>query len=114
MLSEIDEHVAHQRSFAFETTLSDRGYAAKILLWRAAGYWVSVYFLSLPNSEVAVARVRLRVSQGGHSIAEPVIRRRFKAGLQNFEHLYKPIVNEWFLYDNQHRQPILLAQGVNP
>jgi predicted ABC-type ATPase len=28
MLSEIDEHVAHQRSFAFETTLSGRGYAA--------------------------------------------------------------------------------------
>ena len=114
MLSEIDEHVAHQRSFAVETTLSGRGYAAKVLRWRAAGYRVSLYFLSLPNAEMAVERVRLRVSQGGHTIAEPVIRRRFAAGLANFENLYKPTVNEWFLYDNQHRQPILLAQGVNP
>lgn len=113
MLTEIDEHVAHHRSFAFETTLSGRGYAAKILLWRAAGYRVSLFFLSLPSAEMAVERVRLRVSQGGHNIAEPVVRRRFAVGLENFESIYKPAVNEWFLYDNQSRQPILLAQGVS-
>ena len=114
MLAEIDEHVAHGRSFALETTLSGRAYATKILQWRARGYQVSLFFLRLPTAEMAVERVRLRVSQGGHHIPESVIRRRFDAGLAYFENIYKPAVNTWFLYDNQHRQPTLLAQGANP
>ena len=113
MLAEIDEHVAQHRSFSFETTLSGRGYVAKIPQWRAAGFRVSLYFLSLPHAEMAVERVRLRVSQGGHNIPEPVIRRRFEEGWQNFHALYKAVVNDWFLYDNQYRQPTLLAQGIN-
>ena len=63
---------------------------------------------------MAIERVRLRVSQGGHNIPDAVVRRRFDAGLNQFENTYKPIVNAWFLYDNQHRQPALLAQGANP
>lgn len=114
MLAEIDDHVAHGRSFAMETTLSGRAYVAKILQWRALGYRVSLFFLSLPNAEMAIERVHLRVSQGGHNIPEAVIRRRFAAGLANFENTYKPLANAWFLYDNQHSQPLPLAQGVNP
>ena len=114
MLTEIDDHVAHGRSFALETTLSGRAYAAKILQWRTRGYQVSLFFLRLPTAEMAIERVQLRVSQGGHDISEDVIRRRFDTGLAYFENIYKPAVNTWFLYDNQHRQPILLAQGVNP
>ena len=49
-----------------------------------------------------------------HNIPEAVIRRRFAAGLANFENTYKPLANAWFLYDNQHSQPLPLAQGVNP
>ena len=113
MLAEIDEHVAQQRSFSFETTLAGRGYSAKIPQWRAAGYRVSLYFLSLPHADMAVERVRVRVSQGGHNIPESVIRRRFDAGIENFRALYKPVVNDWFLYDNQYHQPTMLARGVN-
>ncbi len=47
--------------------------------------------------ELAVARVRQRVKEGGHNILEPVIRRRFSAGLDNFENLYKPLVDEWIM-----------------
>lgn len=114
MLAEIDDHVAHRRSFALETTLSGRAYAAKVQQWRALGYQVSLYFLQLPTAEMAIERVRLRVAQGGHHIPAEVVRRRFAAGLQQFETTYKPIVNAWFLYDNQHRQPTLLARGANP
>ena len=113
MLKEIDDPIAQNRRFSFETTLSGRGYAAKVPQWRAAGFRVSLYFLSLPHAEMAVERVRVRVSQGGHNIPEAVIRRRFDAGIENFNSLYNPLVNDWFLYDNQYRQPTLLAQGVN-
>ena len=114
MLAEIDDHVAHHRSFALETTLSGRAYAAKLLHWRALGYHVSLFFLQLPSAEMAIERVRLRVTQGGHNIPDDVVRRRFEAGLTQFEKTYKPIVNAWFLYNNQHRQPVLLDKGVNP
>ena len=59
MLAEIDDHVAHRRSFALETTLSGRAYAARLLHWRALGYHVSLFFLQLPSAEMAIERVRL-------------------------------------------------------
>ncbi|MDZ7753453.1 MAG: hypothetical protein U5S82_17865 [Gammaproteobacteria bacterium] len=40
-------------------------------------------------------------------------RRRFVAGLRNFENLYKPVVNEWALYDNSGGEPALIEEGVN-
>ncbi len=46
---------------------------------------------------MAIERVRLRVTQGGHNIPDDVVRRRFDAGLAQFEKTYKPIVNAWFL-----------------
>jgi hypothetical protein len=48
------------------------------------------------------------------SLGRPVlIRRRLLADLRNFETLYKPIVNEWLLYDNSAASPRFLAEGVN-
>jgi predicted ABC-type ATPase len=72
-------------SFAFETTLSGVAYARRVRLWREAGYHVTLFFLSLPNSEMAIDRVAERVRQGGHDVPDDVIRRRFVAGLRNLE-----------------------------
>jgi len=36
------------------------------------------------------------------------------AGLCNFEDIYKPIVNEWALYDNSFAMSILIEEGENP
>ena len=81
---------------------------------RHRAYHVSLFFLQLPSAEMAIERVRLRVTQGGHNIPDDVVRRRFDAGLTQFNKTYKPIVNAWFLYNNQHHQPVLLDKGVNP
>ncbi|MDO9140466.1 MAG: zeta toxin family protein, partial [Methylobacter sp.] len=75
MLKEIADCVMHQHSFAFETTLSGLAYLRHIQYWQEQGYQVSLYFLSLPNVEVAIERVAFRVQQGGHHIPEVVIRR---------------------------------------
>jgi predicted ABC-type ATPase len=101
------------KSFAFETTLSGRGYAQLIPLWRNAGYHVKLIFLSLPTAELAVARVSSRVAQGGHNVPEDVIRRRFDAGLRNFEQMYRELVNSWILYDNSGSEPRFVATGGN-
>jgi predicted ABC-type ATPase len=113
MLQEIAECVRREESFAFESTLSGLNYVAHVARWRMLGYHVSLFFLSLPNPEVAIARVAERVRQGGHDIPENVIRRRFAAGLRNFEAAYKPAVNAWAKYDNAGESPVLLEWGEN-
>ncbi len=112
MLAEVQESVAQGRSFALETTLSGQGYLRHIPQWRAQGFRVSLYFLSLPAADVAVARVAERVRQGGHHIPEPVIRRRFAAGLENFVQRYRSQVDDWALYATGGHQPELCEWGA--
>lgn len=114
MLEEIDLCAARGESFAFETTLSGLTYLRHIAEWRAQGYRVSLYFLSLSNVEAAIERVIERVRQGGHNIPEQVIRRRFTSGLANFEKHYKMAVSDWVLYDNSGPELTLLEWSDKP
>lgn len=111
MLRQIEEHVERGEDFAFETTLAGRGYARAIPHWRERGYRVALLFLALPSPEYAVARVRMRVSQGGHAVPEDVVRRRFRSGRANFEQVYKSLVDTWALYDSTTSPPILVEWG---
>jgi len=107
MLEAMSLHVARRDSFAFETTLSGQGYARQIPVWQRAGYEVDLFFLSLPCADMAVERVAERVRQGGHHVPEPVIRRRFEAGLRLLTQVYQPLVNRWAVYDNAGDEPVL-------
>lgn len=111
LLQEINRHVLEGASFAFETTLSGRGYVRRIREWRENAYHVSLIFLSLATPEEAVKRVKFRVRHGGHDIPEDVIRRRFKSGLKNFKTIYRGCVDGWTLYDNSGTTPVVLEQG---
>jgi predicted ABC-type ATPase len=114
MLEEIALSVGRTESFAFETTLSGLTYLRHIRQWRAKGYLVNLFFLSLPNAEIAIERVASRVRQGGHHVPEAVLRRRFKSGLEQFHRYYKLAVDDWSLYDNSGAEPALLDWGENP
>ena len=111
MLTQIDDHVRQGRSFAFETTLSGRRHARRIPRWREQGYCVKLFFLRLPTPEAAIRRVARRVSEGGHDVPEPVIRRRFHAGWRNFEGIYRELVDAWAVYDNSGDVPMRVAEG---
>lgn len=112
MLREVERHVARGEDFALETTLAGRRYVRAVPRWQARGYRVGLIYLSLPSPDIAIARVASRVRQGGHDVAEDVIRRRFDAGRRAFEHLYKPLVDEWWHYDNSGERPRLVARGM--
>lgn len=114
MLQELERHFAARTSFAFETTLSGRGYLRLIDEWQGAGYRVKLIFLQLASAEEAIARVAQRVRQGGHHIPESVIRRRFATGKANFERLYAPRVDAWALYDNAGSVPVLIDWSERP
>ena len=114
MLEAIAQHVRRAESFAFETTLSGLLYARLIPAWRKRGYRVKLIFLSLCDAELAIERVAVRVAQGGHSVPQDVIRRRFEAGRRNFKKVYRQLVDSWVVYDNSGETPMLSEQGENP
>ena len=68
-------------------------------------------FLSLPSADFAIARVAMRVRQGGHGVADDVVRRRFAAGRKSFEQVFKSLVDDWRLYDNSGARPVRLDEG---
>ena len=86
--------------FAFESTLSSRTFAPFLRTLKARGYVVAVYYFSLANAQLAVRRVKLRVSMGGHDVPSEVVKRRFGRSLNNFFTLYAPLADEWTLFDN--------------
>jgi len=111
MLSEIQRRVRKRESFAFETTLSGHVYARMIHEWRNSGYRLRLIFLSLPDAEMAISRVVTRVAQGGHHVSSTVVRRRFDAGLQNFQDVYMNLVDKWEWYDNSGNTPQLISEA---
>ena len=114
MLREIALHVQRGDTFAFETTLSGLAYARRIPQWRSAGHTVKLIFLKLSTVEEALARVAMRVRQGGHNVPAEVVRRRFHSGWRHFEGIYRHRVHYWQCFDNSGPTPVLLSEGANP
>ncbi|MBX3511855.1 MAG: zeta toxin family protein [Hyphomonadaceae bacterium] len=100
MLAQIDDAIRQGREIMFETTLTTIGYAQKIPRWQQEGYHVSLIYLRLPSVEDSIARVRRRVQAGGHDVPEETILRRFSKSLEYLEARYKPIVDEWYIWNS--------------
>jgi predicted ABC-type ATPase len=111
MLSEIQSFAEKRVSFGFETTLSGRGYVALLRRLKAEGYEIHMFFLWLKSVDLAVSRVRERVSRGGHDIPEHIIRRRFERSARNFLLHYRPLAHVWTFFDNSGETPKVVALG---
>jgi predicted ABC-type ATPase len=110
MLKRIDELLLAKENFAFETTLSTRGYTNKIANAREAGYHVVLLFFWLESVALAQERVAIRVAEGGHYIAPDVIERRYLRGIKNLFELYLPLVDEALIFDNSADEHVLIAK----
>ena len=77
------------RSF-MPTSVTTLWLLGRIDAWRSDGYEVRLVFVSLPNVELALARVAARVAAGGHDVPEGTVRRRFTSGLRYFFHALPP------------------------
>jgi predicted ABC-type ATPase len=109
LLERIGELASERADFGFETTLSGRTYVKLLGDMRQNGYRVVLFFLWLPSADMAVARVENRVKQGGHSVPLDDIRRRYRAGVRNLFRLYRPILDDWWLYNASRLPPKLIA-----
>jgi predicted ABC-type ATPase len=108
-LRRIRELIAHQIGFTWETTMSGKTAVRWLRDARGAGYLVKGYFLWVRDLEVAIRRIRQRVVEGGHDIAEDVSRRRFLKTIQNFFGIYRPLMSTWKLFENDEPGPRLVA-----
>jgi predicted ABC-type ATPase len=77
--------------FGFETTLAGKTYLKLLNELKQKGYSIHLFFLWIKSVKLALERIELRVQQGGHSIPEATVRRRFRRGIFNFFHKYQPI-----------------------
>ena len=111
MLSRIKDLLNHNVDFAFETTLATKTYVQFIREAQAKGYFVTLVYFWLNSPELAIERVRTRVSSGGHDIPVDTIRRRYKAGIENLSKLYLPICDYWIIIDNSEPPFQVVAEG---
>jgi predicted ABC-type ATPase len=109
MIEQIQHLAESRRDFGFETTLSGKSYANLLHKLKGKGYRIHLFFLWLPNADLAIERIADRVRKGGHTIPEGVVRRRFHKGLNNFIKIYRPLLDSWFIIDNSRETSQMIA-----
>lgn len=100
VLEQIDQNARARADFAFETTLSGRGYAPLLKKLRAAGYSIHMFYLWIPDPELALVRIRDRVTKGGHNVPARDVRHRFARTTTNLFALYRPLLDTLHFFDN--------------
>ena len=96
--------------FAFETTLSGKSYVKFLIALKKKGYTINLFFLWIPNVELALSRIKDRVAVGGHDVPAVDVKRRFHRGIYNFFKYYKPLSDTWLLFNNADATPRLIAK----
>ncbi len=110
MLQQIQQRLAAKETFAIETTLATRTYLNLVKQAQLLDYEVRLIFYYLPSTEMAIERVKLRVSKGGHHIPADVIERRYILGIRYFFEYIK-MVDRWHIYENHQTPPVKIAEG---
>lgn len=111
MLNRIQELIAMNSDFAFETTLATRSYVNTIREAKLKGYFVTLIYFWLNTPQLAIERVKERVAMGGHNIPEDIILRRYSNGIHNLTNLYCSICDFWMIIDNSFPPYSVIAEG---
>jgi len=110
VLEQLRYYANRNMDFAFETTLSGKTYINFIKELRGKGYNFHIFFLWIPSAELALSRIKDRVSDGGHDVPPKDVRRRFGRSIYNFFKFYKPFLHSWILFNNSGSKPKLIAE----
>lgn len=113
VLQQIEEFSARGLDFGFETTLSGKSYVKLLDDLIKKGYELHLYYLWIPDTRLAIERIKGRVLEGGHNIPDIDVRRRFTRSISNFFRLYEPLLSTWMMFDNSGQEPELIARGNN-
>jgi len=111
MLQKIDKLMQNKYDFAFEATLSSKNFVETIKKAKEKGYMTTLIFFWLDSPDLAIARVKIRVQEGGHDVPNHVVIRRYFAGLKNLFELYMPLSDYWMIFDKSKLASELIAEG---
>ena len=100
-IAKIDKYLSDMVSFSQETTLSGHRTLATIKEAKVKGYRIRLFYIGLNTQEELLARIKNRVSKGGHDIGKDDVERRFE---KRFDDLVKilPFCDEVSLFDNEN------------
>jgi len=68
VLGQIREFAETGVDFAFESTLAGKSYVNLFKDLDRKGYRLHLFFLWIPNADLAIARIKDRVAEGGHNV----------------------------------------------
>lgn len=111
-LSRAREFIAHGTVCSMETTMSGQTHLALMEEARRAGLSPCVLYFSVQSPEICLERISRRVAEGGHDVAEPVVRRRFARSHANLT-AYCAAADLWRIYEASGARPCLAAEGIN-
>lgn len=95
--------------FTFETVMSHPSKLDFMEQAKARGFKVYLYFVSLPNPELNVLRVKTRVEQGGHDVDADKIRNRYNRTMDQLFSAIR-IADSAYIFDNSGTKPKMIAQ----
>jgi predicted ABC-type ATPase len=99
--------------FGFEITMLGVTYLKYFEMLKEKGYKIHIFFLWIPSSQLAVARAKDRVAQGGHNVPVQDIKRRFERSTEKFFKQYRLLADQWMLFNNEQSKPKLIARKQN-
>lgn len=73
-----DAYLDEKRSFVTETVFSHESKLNLIRNAQTQGFRVVIFHVNVQSADISVARVRFRVTQGGHDVPEHKIRERYE------------------------------------
>ena len=110
VLEQITDLARQGLDFGFETTLAGKLYINRLKNLKRSGYSLHLFFLWVPTIELAMARIKDRVADGGHDVPAHDVRRRFSRGINNLFKFYRPLLDSWILLNNSSTTPSLIAK----
>jgi predicted ABC-type ATPase len=75
VLQQMQEYSNQGADFGFETTLSGKSHYRTLKSLKDIGYRLHLFFLWIPSTELALARIKERVTGGGHNIPAEDVKR---------------------------------------
>lgn len=91
--------IKQKKDFSFETVLSSKYKLDIIKCAKENGYFIKCAFVLTSNPKINIARVKTRVSSGGHDVPEDKIVSRYYKSINNIRELIK-LCDILHVYDN--------------
>jgi predicted ABC-type ATPase len=98
------KHIAEGSSCLVETVLSTEKFFPAVDAAKRHSFRIRLIYCALPSSELALARIKLRVDAGGHDVPTDKVRSRWNESLNNFVRL-EAMADEVVLFNNAGAVP---------